>query len=115
MGLCACQTSYESVDIDRIGGHEDARGSAEGFELPEGSLFVFELAPLSSSARQYDATDVVELYSHDPDVARVVQGLEADTWMLLGVGAGQTVVELSVNGEIQDQIPVDVAGQEASS
>lgn len=112
MGMSACGPRYEALHVQRVNGHLDARGSEAGFSVPEGTLLVFEVDPRSHRGREYDATDEVELEVEHPEVARIVQGLATDTWMLLGVGVGQTVVEVSINGEVHDHLPVDIVAQE---
>ncbi len=113
IGLSACGSQYESIDVRRVGGHVEARGSHSGFTVPEGGLLVFDVgANAEGSSRDYDVTDVVELSSQDVEVARFVQGLATDSWMLMGVHAGQTSVDVRINGEVVEQIPVDILEQE---
>jgi len=113
VGLGACGSRYESIDVRRVGGHVEARGSHSGFSVPEGGLLVFEVgANAAGSSRDYDVTDVVELSSQEPEVARFAQGLASDSWMLMGVRAGQALVDVRINDEVVEQISVDVLEQE---
>ncbi|MCX4245021.1 hypothetical protein [Paraliomyxa miuraensis] len=115
IGAGACSPRYDSVDIQRVAGHADASGSEDGFVVPEGGVFVFELDPDSVAGRRdYEVTDVLELDTRQPSVARIEQGLATGTWMLLGVEQGQTDVELWINGRLELVIPVDVLAQEDS-
>lgn len=115
LGASACGSRYDSIDVQRVAGHADAQGSDREFTVPEGGLFVFEIDPEAvASRRDYEAIDELELETRHPSVARIEQGLATGTWMLMGVAQGQTVLEIRINGELEDSIPVDVPAQEVS-
>jgi hypothetical protein len=111
-GARACTPSYETLEVDRIHGSIDAEVSADGFVVPEGTLVVFKADAVSSSARDYEVTEKLELSSVDPTVARAVQGLSVGTWMIMGVTEGSTTIEVRIDGVLEDAIPVDVSVQE---
>ena len=110
----ACTPSYETLEVERIRGSSDAEVSASGFVVPEGTVVVFTADAVSSSVREYQVTEVLELSSVDPTVARVEQGLAVGTWMIMGVAQGSTKVEVRIDGVLEDEIPVDVKVQEVS-
>jgi len=122
MGLCAlvlagtsaCTPSYDTLEVDWIQGSIGAEASGEGFAVQEGKLIVFSAEPVSSRVRDYEVTDVLELSSEAPSVARVEQGLAVGTWMIMGVARGSTTVEVWIDGELEDRIPLDVTEQEVS-
>jgi hypothetical protein len=108
----ACTPSYETLEVDRIRGSIDAEVSADGFVVPEGTLVVFKADAVSSSARDYEVTEKLELSSAEPTVARVEQGLAVGTWMIMGVAEGSTTIYVRIDGVLEDTIPVDVSVQE---
>lgn len=110
----ACTPSYATLEVERIHGSSDAEVSADGFVVPEGTLVVFTADAVSSSVRDYEVTEELELSSVDPSVARVEQGLAVGTWMIMGVAQGSTTIEVRIDGVREDQIPVDVKVQEVS-
>lgn len=110
----ACAPSYDTLEVDWIQGSVGAEASADGFSVQEGKLIVFSAKPESGHGRAYEAIDVLELASEAPSVARVEQGLAVGTWMIMGVARGSTTLEVRVDGELEDRIPVDVTAQEVS-
>lgn len=110
----ACTPSYETLEVDWIRGSSDAEASADGFVVPEGKLVVFSADAVSSSVRDYEVTEKLELSSEEPTVARVEQGLAVGTWMVMGVAEGSTTIEVRIDGVLEDRIPVDVKAQEVS-
>lgn len=115
LGASACDPRYETIEVERVSGHFEARASGSKFTVPEGGLLVFEVDPGSAVRRDYEILDELELRTRDASVARLHQGLATGTWMLMGVEVGQTELEVHINGVLEDVIPVDVVVQEASS
>jgi hypothetical protein len=114
LGASACGPSYDTLEVGWIQGPVEAEASGRGFSVPEGKLLVFSADAESSRGRDFEATDVLELVSERPAVARVEQGLAVGTWMIMGVAEGSTMLEVRIDGELQAQIPVDVMAQEVS-
>ncbi len=114
LGQLACDPSYDGISVKRVAGHVDAEASSQGLSVPEGGLLVFK-PEVHAEGGDYDVLDELEFSVFDASVAPVVRGLRVDTWMLLGSQPGSTEVEVIINGEVQDSIPVTVHAQEASS
>lgn len=113
-GASACAPSYDTLEVDWIQGSVGAEASGGGFSVQEGKLIVFSAKPESGHGRAYEAIDVLELASEAPQVARVEQGLAVGTWMIMGVARGSTALEVRIDGELEDRIPVEVTEQEVS-
>jgi hypothetical protein len=113
-GASACSPSYDTLEVGWIQGPVEAEASSRGFSVPEGKLVVFSAAPTSDAGRDFEAIDVLALSSEQPTVARVEQGLAAGTWMIMGVAEGSTMIEVRIDGELEDRITVDVTAQEVS-
>ena len=113
-GASACAPTYDTIDVEWIQGSVGAEASDEGFSVQEGKLIVFSAKPQSARGRDYEAIDVLELASEEASVARVEQGLAVGTWMIMGVARGSTMLEVRIDGELEDRIPVDVTEQEVS-
>jgi len=107
--LAGCQSDYETLRVRRLAGPEQSEATGRGFILPEGRILVFSANPIArDAAEDYDVTDTLELRSVDSQIARVVPGVRVDTWALSAGSAGQTELEVFVNGEFQETIPVIV-------
>lgn len=113
-GASACAPSYDTLEVDWIRGSAGADASADGFSVQEGKLIVFSAKPESGRGRDYEAIDVLELDSEAPEVARVEQGIAVGTWMIMGVARGSTTLEVRIDGELEDRIPIAVTAQEVS-
>ena len=113
-GASACAPTSDTIDVEWIQGSVGAEASDEGFSVQEGKLIVFSAKPQSARGRDYEAIDVLELASEEASVARVEQGLAVGTWMIMGVARGSTMLEVRIDGELEDRIPVDVTEQEVS-
>ena len=110
--LAGCQSDYETLRVRRLAGAEQAEASGRGFIVPEGRIVVFTATPVSrDTAEDYDVTDTLELRSVDSRVARVVPGVRVDTWAITAGSVGQTEIEVFVNGDFQEAIPVVVDRQ----
>jgi hypothetical protein len=113
-GTSACAPTYDTLDVERVQGSLGAVASDESFAVEEGKVIVFSAKPQSARGRSYEVIDVLELASEEPSVARVEQGLSVGTWMIMGVARGSTMLEVRIDGELEDRIPIDVMVQEVS-
>lgn len=110
--LAGCQSDYETLRVRRLAGAEEAEASGQGFIVPEGRIVAFTAKAISrDTAEEYDVTDVLELRSVDSRIARVVPGVRVDTWAITAGSVGQTEIEVFVNGDFQEAIPVVVDRQ----
>ena len=104
-----CDTRYEGLSFSRIEGPAEAKVGEDGIELAEGRVVTFEVTPRAiDNRRDYDITDEVDLDSTVTSVARVEEGVKVDTWMILGVEAGDADLEVRVNGDVEDHIPITI-------
>lgn len=110
----ACSPTYGSLDVGWVRGSSNGEASSRGFSVVEGKLLVFTANAASARGRDYEVTDVLELSSEDPAVARVEQGLATGTWMLMGVAEGSTTLEVRIDGRLEERLPIDVTAQEVS-
>ncbi len=113
LAIAACGSRYDSLQLERVAGDEAARGNDDGFSVTEGRAVVYEVKPLANDQhRDYDALDELQLRTADPRIARFERGVAVDTWMLIGVSAGETEVHVEINGRTQDTLLVSVRPQE---
>lgn len=110
--LGGCQPQYESVSIHAVAGHALARASSAEISVPVGTLVVFD-AELSAQTENdpYDAVDELRFESRDAEIARIVPGLRANTWIVMGGRVGTTSIEVIVNDEVEDTIDVEIVDQ----
>lgn len=113
LGVGACEPAYEGISLRRVGGNLAAEIDGREVSVPEGTLLIFE-PELEARRGKYDALDEVAFEVLDGDVAQVIPGLRAGTWMLLGATEGRTEVDVLVNGEHEDSLVVRVTGPEVS-
>jgi hypothetical protein len=114
--LAACGSPYETLEVQRIAGDAQASLSDGAMEVTEGRVVVFEAKPIAASShRDFDALDTLQLRATDPDVATVARGLATNTWMLIGGRAGETDLQVRVNGELEEIISVRVHPQTEAS
>lgn len=112
--LAGCQSDYQTLRVRRLAGAEQAEANDQGFIVPEGRIVVFSAKPISrDTAEEYDVTDVLELRSVDSRIARVVPGVRVDSFAITGGSVGQTEIEVFINGDFQEAIPVVVDRQVA--
>ena len=112
--LAACAPRYESIDVVRRGGAEGAYGSADEFEVPEGGVLLFAAAPVADDSRpEYEEDEgELELFVADPDVAQLIAGRREGEWLMMGIAAGETELEVVVDDELQERIPVIIVEQD---
>ncbi len=112
-GLAACAPRYETIDVVRRGGAEGAYGSGSEFEIPEGGVLLFGAAPIADDSRPdyEDGEGELELFLADPEVAQLIHGRRDGEWLMMGLAAGETELEVVVDDELQERIPVFIVEQ----
>ena len=76
--------------------------------------------PSGSLGDRWGARRALALYAILWSVATGLTALARDfysivvLWMLMGVAEGQTMLEVRIDGELEDRIPVDVVAQEVA-
>lgn len=108
LGL-GCDARYEGLTFSRIEGPPEAKVDENGIELTAGRAVKFTVRPRAiDERRDYDVTDEVDLDSTASSVARVEEGVKVDSWVILGVSAGDAELEVRINGEVEDHIPLTI-------
>jgi len=112
-GLAACAPRYESIDVVRRGGAEGAYGSGSEFELPEGGVLLFAAAPITDDSRPdyEDGEGELKLFIADPEVAQLIDGRHEGEWLMMGLAAGETELDVVIDDELQERIPVFIVEQ----
>jgi hypothetical protein len=106
----ACESSrYGHVELYRVGGHPEAEIAPSGLSLPEGGVLVFEAQPRADAASpEYVGLERFKLRPSDPDVAMAHRAILRDTWVVSGMSVGETRLQVLVDGEVVDDVPVEV-------
>jgi hypothetical protein len=110
----ACQSSrYDRVELYRVDGHPDAGIEPGGIVVPEGGVLVFEAQPRAETASpEYVGLERFKLRPADPDVAMAYRAILSDTWVVSGMSIGRTELQVIIDGDVVDEVPVEiVAGQ----
>jgi len=107
--LAGCDERFEHITTRKTGGSTLARVADNEIRLPAGRLVIFRVtAHALEGARDYDATDTIELSEIDSSIVRLEEGVRVDTWVAYGEHEGTTELEVRVNGRVEDQIGLEV-------
>jgi hypothetical protein len=106
----ACEASrYGNVELHRVGGHPEAEIGPGGLVVPEGGVIVFEAQPLADAASPaYVGLERFKLRPSDSDVAMAHRAILRDTWVVSGLSLGRTELQVLVDGEVVDDVPVEI-------
>jgi hypothetical protein len=117
VGLCAataCEESrYDHVDLFRLQGDGGAQIGSGGLVVPEGGVLVFEAHPRAeATSAEYVGLERFKLRPSDPDVAMARRAILRDTWVVSGVSVGTTQLQVLVDNDVVDSIPVEIIEEE---
>ena len=108
----SCGSAYDRVDIYTIGGDFDAVASPAGIRVSEGGVVVIEAEPIAQDGHNpYNGLERFELRVADTRIARVRRGVLKDSWVVNGLAVGTTRVQVRVDGELEQLVPLQVAAQ----
>ncbi len=110
LGASACDPEYGELEIFVLDGTPGARASSTQMVVPVGGLLVFEAQPRSDGAREYTGMERFELRTATFGVAELRRAVLRDTWVLNGLEAGETSIQVRVDGRTVDSIVVGVEG-----
>jgi len=112
IGAVACQPAYGSIEVE-LGSSPPVPVSihSRDFQVPVGISALINVTPVSDNRNDYVETDSVELTSQDRSVLNVEPGPEEWSFVLVGVGVGNTCVDVVINGAVEDCIPATVVDQ----
>lgn len=106
----SCGSAYDHVEIYTIGGDFDAVASPAGIRVTEGGVVVLEAEPIAQEGHDaYEGLERFELRVADTRIARVRRGVLKDSWVVNGLEVGTTRVQVRVDGELEQLIPLQVA------
>lgn len=109
---CSCGSAYDRVDIYVIGGDFDAVASPAGIRVTEGGVVVIEAEPIAEDGHKpYNGLERFELRVADTRIARVRHGVLKDSWVINGLEVGTTRLQVRVDGELEQLVPLQVAVQ----
>jgi hypothetical protein len=111
LGLAtACEASrFGHVELYRVGGDYGAEIGPNGITVPEGGVIVFEAQPYAEPASpEYKGWEDFDLRSTDASVAEAHRSILRDTWVVSGLLVGRTRLQVRIDGERVDDVPVEV-------
>jgi hypothetical protein len=115
LGLAtACEASrYGHVDLYQVGGHGAADIGPAGITVPEGGVIVFEAQPRAERASPpYKGWERFKLRVTDTRVALAYRAILRDTWVVGGLSVGTTRLQVLIDGEVVDDVPVEIVAAE---
>ena len=115
LSTTACQPSYGSIEFEPLS-TPPVSVTVRSFliEMPEGVAVVVRATPISDSREEYESGDKVDLFSRDRDVLTVHRRDHRREFVLVGVGAGSTCLEVEIDGQPQECIDVEISGAAGS-
>lgn len=113
-GATACEASrYDHVDLYRVDGHPGAALDGGAIRVPEGGVIVFEAQPrAAASSPDYVGFERFKLRPADPDVATAYRSILRDTWVVSGMAIGSTRLQVLIDDEVVDDMPVEIVAAE---
>ena len=109
LGLAGCQPAYESVDVVAVS-TTPVEVTVRDFlvELPAGTAVVVAVTPRSGNRHDYDDKTLVQLQTEDAHVMTVYARPQPREFVLVGVDAGETCLQVRLDGVARDCISVVV-------
>lgn len=106
--LGACAPSYDGFDC-RILNETPSRSQCSdlGIEVARGEAMVVRLSPRSDTREDFEGAQM-ELRTTDPQSATVRPGTNGDQ-TIIGLTAGETTLEVYLDGDFQEEVPLTVA------
>lgn len=105
----ACQPRYDGIELTL---HSQppvpVRVDGESIEIPLGIAVAVDVKPLSSGRFEFLEDDQLALRSQDRDVLRVEPTENGRVFVLVGVGLGETCVDIEVTYDDHGCIPARV-------
>ena len=110
LALGGCGSQYADLEV-RIEGAAPS-GSVVRFDqvrMEEGVALRVHARPRSGTPQEFEDPDAVDLRAMDPEVLQAFRDAEDDwRWVLVARGAGETCLEVIVEGVVEDCIPTTV-------
>ncbi len=112
LATASCTGTYDHVEIFVIGGDRRTEVSTDGIRIGEGGVVVIEArAEADPDGNEYNGLEEFELRMSDSRIAKVRKGVLADSWVISGAEPGDTIMQIRVDGRLEQIIPVRVERQ----
>ena len=104
-----CSAEYGGISIYKVDGDAGSVADRSRIRLRQGRVLVFEAHVREADPdRPYQGFEEVELWSPERDVAEVRPVVLVDTWMVIGFSPGETQMQVRVDGDIVESVPIVV-------
>ncbi|MCX4239940.1 hypothetical protein [Paraliomyxa miuraensis] len=108
-GTVACDPEFGRVSLHQLRATPEAELGAQGIVVPEGGVLVFEAQPRAAEgSRDYVGFERFEMRPSDSRKVEVRRSIVRDVWVVNGVESGSTALQVLIDGDVVDTIPVDV-------
>lgn len=112
LAAASCGGAYDRLELFVIGGDRRTEVSTERIRIGEGGVVVIEARAESDADHgEYNGLEELELRMSDSRVARVRKGVLKDSWVINGAEPGDTVMQIRVDGQLEQVVPVRVERQ----
>ncbi len=104
-----CESSrFGHVQLFEVQGSPGAE-ITDKITVPEGGVIVFEAFPKADGVSpEYVGLERFKLRPDDPNVAEARRAILRDTWVVSGISIGTTRLQVLVDGEVVDGVPVEI-------
>lgn len=111
LGCTAC-TDYGGLAWDADGPVPDGAAlEPDRIVLPVGTTLRIVARPKSRTSVAYDDPEGLELVAVDPEIVSVLpDAVEPWRWVLIGRARGDSCLDIVVDGELEDCLPVSTVG-----
>jgi len=107
LALAACAPDYAYLDVDPVSTPPVFVDITDAsITLPAGIAVVVKASPRSGNSEDYDENNQLDLISQDRDVLTTFRRDDPRQFVLAGVFEGETCVEVRIDGDVKDCIPV---------
>lgn len=103
-----CDPEYGRVSLHQRRSTPGAELGAEGIVVPEGGVLIFTAQPRADGSQQYVGFERFELVPSDSRIAEARRSILRDTWVVNGVETGTLELDVVIDGDVVDHIPVEV-------
>ncbi len=109
MGAASCDSArFDHVELYEIQGSPGAEISSS-IIVPQGGVILFEAFPRAeANSVEYVGLERFKLRPDDPNVAEAHRAILRDTWVVSGIAVGTTRLQVLVDNEVVDRIPVEI-------
>lgn len=113
LALAGCDPEYGTLRIrEGAGEFNSAYVGSDGVVVEEGHVIIAFAEPIAAGGtKEYQGLERFQVEAANPSIATVSRGVLRDSFVIAGARIGNTRLEVLINGEIVDTVPLEVVEQ----